>query len=257
MYILYVDESGNETDPKDRHFVLAGLAIFERQTFYLSKSLDDLQNALLPGYEPIPYHAADINSGDKFWRKVPEATRARVLAGIGAAITQVRGRGLALIAAVVEKNASLYGDNAVKRATEELCHRFDILLMRHHHEARKAQRGLIVFSEGRLDARAKLWVHGFRTFGTQWGILRNLSDIPYFAPMKETRLLQAADFVAYSAFQLYERREPRFIRQLLPRFCEKDGVLHGLAHITASRTLCDCPGCASRNRPGDFGPWIR
>jgi hypothetical protein len=31
MYLLYLDESGNENDPSNRYFVLAGLALFERQ----------------------------------------------------------------------------------------------------------------------------------------------------------------------------------------------------------------------------------
>ena len=31
MFLLYLDESGNENEPADRYFVLAGLALFERQ----------------------------------------------------------------------------------------------------------------------------------------------------------------------------------------------------------------------------------
>ncbi len=41
MYILYLDESG--THAKSKHFVLAGLAVFERETYFLAKALDDLE----------------------------------------------------------------------------------------------------------------------------------------------------------------------------------------------------------------------
>lgn len=32
MYLLYVDESGSPGDPNQKHFVLAGVAVFERET---------------------------------------------------------------------------------------------------------------------------------------------------------------------------------------------------------------------------------
>jgi hypothetical protein len=65
----------------------------------------------------------------------------------------------------------------------------------------------LYFAEGRFDKRAKVWVDQFRQLGTRWGVLRNLADIPYFASVKETRLLQVADFVSHSVFMLYERHK--------------------------------------------------
>lgn len=41
MYLFYIDESGNEDDPADRHFVLGGTAVFERVSFFLAKAFDD------------------------------------------------------------------------------------------------------------------------------------------------------------------------------------------------------------------------
>ena len=35
MYLLYLDESGNESDPNDQYFVLAGIALFERKSAIL------------------------------------------------------------------------------------------------------------------------------------------------------------------------------------------------------------------------------
>ena len=66
MYLLYLDESGNENDPADKHFVLAGAAVFERNTFFLSRALDELQTKHFPGLQPIPFHVSEIRSGRNF-----------------------------------------------------------------------------------------------------------------------------------------------------------------------------------------------
>lgn len=256
MYILYLDESGNENDANDRNFVLAGAAVFERQTFYLTQALDELQTRHFPGMQPIEYHATSIRSGRGFWRKVDQPVKAAVLRGIQDAILGCHHPGVVLFGAVIEKSDKLYGEEAVKRAAEQVCRRFDVFLMRRHNEEGDRQRGLLVFAEGRFHERARLWVKGFRELGTQWGVLRNLSDIPYFASAAETRLLQAADYVAHAIFRLYEENDASLLRPILHRFDQKDGVLHGLVHVTASRTVCACPACRSRIAPGQFGPWM-
>ena len=256
MYLLYLDESGNPDDPADRHFVLGGAAVFERQTLYLQQALDQIQAKHFPQSQPVEFHASPIRSGRGFWRSVPEATRTAVLQDLVAAVNAVPPPGIALFAAVIEKSPTRWGEPAVQVATEELCRRFDILLQRRFHQQKDAQRGLLVLAEGRFHQRARVWVEGFRRLGTQWGALRNLADIPYFASTKESRLLQVADLVAHAAFLLYERRDSSLLRGLLPRFDQKDGVLHGLAHVTdADRKVCDCPPCFSRRKPGQFGPW--
>ncbi len=257
MYLLYLDESGNENDPNDRFFVLAGLALFERQTYFLSQAIDQLQEAHFPNHQPIPFHASEIRAGRDFWRKVEPQVRDQVLAGLGEAIIRSPARGRHLFAVAIEKSATLYGETAVERATEEICRRFDICLQRKYHQDDDPQRGLIVFSEGRFDARAKLWVRGFHQRGTSWGAINNLADIPYFAPMKESRLLQAADLIAHAVWLMYERRDARLLKNLLPCFDSQNGSFHGLHHVRADQaTPCDCPACVSRRTPGQFGPWV-
>ncbi len=163
---------------------------------------------------------------------------------------------MVLLGAVIEKSDRLYGEEAVKRAAEEVCRRFDVFLMRRHNEEGDTQRGLLVFAEGRFHERARLWVKGFRDLGTQWGVLRNLSGIPYFASTADTRLLQAADYVSHAVFRLYEGHDPTLLGPILHRFDQKDGTLHGLVHVTASRATCPCPACRSRITPGQFGPRV-
>lgn len=255
MYLLYLDESGNEKDPVDRYFVLAGLAVFERQTYFLSQRLDAVQEKHFPNHQPVPFHASDIRSGSKFWRRVAEEKRQAVLSDVVEAITLTSH--LRLFAAAVEKDDTLWGETAVEKATEQVCKRFDTLLKRYYQDESDPQRGLLIFSEGRFDDRAKLWVRDFRRKGTTWGSINNLADIPYFASMKESRLLQAADFVAHAVWLLFEKKDPSLIRKLLPKFDVRDGVVHGMVHVGHSKgESCDCPPCYSRRARGEVGPWV-
>ncbi len=256
MYILYLDESGNPDDPSDRHFVLGGAAVFERVAHFLTRALDEVQARHLPGLEPIDFHAAELRSGKGFWRGIEKVKREAILADVTLAIANSNHPGVVLFAAVVEKNERLHGEEAVKHATEEVCRRFDILLTRRYQEHNDPQRGLLVFAESSYQKRARIWVRGFRELGTRWGAINNLCDIPYFAQARETRLLQAADTIAHGAFLLYERRNASIMRPLLRRFDQRDGLLHGLVHVTADRDACECPRCSSNRTPNDFGSWV-
>jgi hypothetical protein len=257
MYLLYLDESGNEDDPADKFFVLAGLAVFERTTYFLSQDLEKVQSGFFPGSPPIPFHASHIRSGKGFWRDIDRAKRNDVFKALTGVIANANETGVCLFAAAVEKSSSLYGEDAILAATEQICKRFDTFLARRETDANDPQRGLLIFSEGRFDKRAKIWVKEFRELGTRWGAIKNLSDIPYFASMVETRLLQAADIVAYAVFQLYEKRDPTFIAPFIKRFHFEDGVLHGLVHIRTNKaTPCDCPADRSRQCHGDLGTWV-
>lgn len=256
MHLLYLDESGNENDPKDRFFVLGGIALFERQTYFLTQAMEAIQTRYFPDLQPVPFHASEIRSGRDFWRRVPDGVRTGLLSDVVTAIQNSPSRGRCLYAAAIEKSNVLYGEDAVEKATEEVCRRFDIRLSRRYHEDGDPQRGLIIFSEGRFDARAKLWVRGFHQRGTSWGAINNLADIPYFAPMRESRLLQVADIVSHAVWLLYERRDPSLVAPLLPCFDCSDGILHGLVHVRAeSSPPCECPACYTRRNPGDYGPW--
>ena len=42
MYLLYLDESGAATDPEQRYFVLAGVALFERCTHWVEQELEKI-----------------------------------------------------------------------------------------------------------------------------------------------------------------------------------------------------------------------
>lgn len=64
MHILCLDESG--THAEARHFILAGFSAFERGTYYLEQSLDELQREFFPGYEGIvPFHVSELRANER------------------------------------------------------------------------------------------------------------------------------------------------------------------------------------------------
>ena len=257
MHLLYLDESGNPSGADDKHFVLAGLSAFEQNTYFLARDVDAIKQKHFPTVPPLDFHLSHIRSRNGFWRKVEPAVRDAVLADLARVISE-SAASVRLFGTIVEKNVAFHGDDAVKFAMEQVCKRFDIMLKRCWNENHDKQRGLLVFAESSYQSRAKVWVQGFRDLGTQWGVLQNLSDIPYFVAAKESRLIQLADYVAHSLFLLFERQDDSLIRPIVHRFDQKDGVLHGLMHSSPSRGHgCDCPGCYSRRHPHKVGPWIQ
>ena len=213
---------------------------------------------------PIHFHATEIRAGKDFWRRVQPAKRAEVGAGIGEIIANDTSPGVALFGAVIEKTGELHSDTAVKRATAECCRRFDVFLKRVSATQATPTTGmatgeheLMLFADGRFDQRARVWVNDFRKIGTDAGVIERLSDIPFFVPAKESRLLQLADYVAHALFLLFEHRNPSLARPILQRIDTTDGVLHGLKHVHRTPSApCPCPSCHSRAEPGSLGLWL-
>ena len=66
MYILYLDDAGSPANANEKHFVLGGFAVFERQVYWLRKKLDDLAAQLYPASPAsLEFHASEIFSGRK------------------------------------------------------------------------------------------------------------------------------------------------------------------------------------------------
>jgi hypothetical protein len=84
------------------------------------------------------------------------------------------------------------------------------------------------------------------------GVLTHLTDVPFFADSRASRLLQAADLIAWALWRYYGLASPdgRWISSLWPHFDSADGTMHGLVHVTRSFRLgrCECPPCKSRTQ---------
>lgn len=256
IYLLYIDESGNAYDASDRHFVLAGLAVFERRTYWMQRDAELIKARHFPTAPPVDFHAQPIRSGHGFWRRVDPELRQTVLAELGKVISGAPAHEAVLFGAVIEKSDTVHGANAIRLALEQVTKRFDTLLSRKA-KRNNPQRGLIVLAQSQYEQSAKTWLDEFRGLGTQWGVLNNLADIPFTAPAKETRMLQLADYIAHALYLLYERRDSSLIRGIADRFDCTGGVSHGLVHVSNNKgKACGCPACCTRHKPYSKSTWL-
>ena len=63
MYLLYLDESGNHSNA--RHFVLAGVSVYETSVYWAKDQLDRIQSDYFPDSEDsVLFHAASLRVRD-------------------------------------------------------------------------------------------------------------------------------------------------------------------------------------------------
>lgn len=239
MYILYLDDAGSVGNPNDTHVVLAGVALFERQIYFLDQKLNELASKI---HEEDPFslefHANHILNGKGFWRSIPsKPQRRRHLAAALSQLDSVSGH-KALFGVVVEKSA-VSPQDALEYAFEQICSRFDQFLDRYNrkfnkNQKHKIQRGLLVFDKSTRETRLQSLTTEFRRNGHKWGRLKNFVDVPFFVDSEATRAIQYADMVAYALWRKYEKNDPEFFSLIETAFDAHGGVRHGL-HLKFSK----------------------
>jgi hypothetical protein len=226
MHLLYLDDSGSILDSSQQYFVLAGLSVFERQGHWIAKELDSVAGRFSPG-EPraVELHGSPMLTGVKFWRRIPLPDRIQAIKDALQVLADSPSS-TRVFAAVVRKSAVLPRD-PVEFAFEHICMRFDHWLMRLH-KGGDTQRGLILFDKSAQELALQSLATDFRETGHQYGILRNLAEVPVFLDSRSSRLIQLADLVAYAVFRRFERGDSQFFDIIEPRFDRSGGVVHGL-----------------------------
>ena len=143
--------------------------------------------------------------------------------------------------------ASYPDKDPMELAFEDLCSRFDIYLRRLRSEGDR-QCGLLILDESAHETTLQRMARDFRTFGTQWGVLRNLADTPLFVDSRASRVVQLADHVAYAVFRRYNAHDAQYFDVMASKFDATEGVVHGLSHKQTIDPNCMCLACASRSR---------
>lgn len=251
MFILYIDGSGSVGNPGEKHFVLAGVAVFERQIFHLIQELDNLVDSFGLGPESqIELHGNPMFGGKKLpWRAVDRAKRLdfmrQTLGVLTNASNSVRAFGIA-----VNKQA-ISPKDPVEYAFEEICNRFNLYLSRLFQsrggKSEDRQKGLIVMDESQYEQPLQALAREFRISGARWGAFRNLAEVPFFVDSKASRIVQLADMVAFAMWRKYEHADGRLFDPIVSRFDQKGGVIHGLVHAKPIGDTCYCPACMSRH----------
>lgn len=230
MYLLYVDESGHSADPLQTYFVLAGVSVFERQSWWIGSELDKIAARFDPATSySVELHGSPMLQGRDGWKQYPRDKREQAMLDALSAFTASHPNNKAF-GVVVNKQAISPAD-PVEYAFEQLASRFDRHLGRLH-RAGDTQRGLILFDKSVHERTLQTLTHNFRTTGHQWGVLRNLSEVPVFIDSQASRLIQLADLVAFALFRNWEKNDPRFYNLIKDRFDRDGAVIHGL-HVVA------------------------
>ena len=246
MFILYLDESGYHAQAD--YFVLAGLAVFEREIHWSAQDIDALQRRYFPNItEPIEFHASPLRtSRDEDtpppFNKLGRDERRDLISNI---YQIIRNRQGILFGVAIEK-AWRPNEDHYAFAFESLVSRFDLFVRRYNATADQGEhRGIIAVAESSYRENLEVLGERFRGGGTRWGSLHTLAEVPFFLPAKNTRLLQLADFCANAIYGRYNSGFTRDFDYIAPRFDREEGRIHGLAHLTRDYE-CQCPACLSR-----------
>ena len=226
MFLLYVDESGHAADPLQEYFVLAGVAVFERQGWWIANELDQIAGRFDPANPgEIELHGSPMLQGRGAWKQHDRAKREQAMKDALSALTQSHPSNR--IFASVVKKAAISPADPVEHAFEQMASRFDRYLGRLHRRG-DTQRGLILFDKSSHEASLQKLAHNFRTLGHQWGVLRNLSEVPVFIDSRASRLIQLADLVSFALFRMWEKKDDRFYKIIRDRFDTEGATVHGL-----------------------------
>lgn len=244
MYLLYLDDAGSVASSRERHFILSGICLFERQVHFLNSRLDKLAEEIAP-QEPrsLEFHGSHMIPGKGFWRSIPKGDRRKHLRHALAAARALKGK-WALFGVVVDKQAASPED-PIELAFEQLCSRFDAFLKREFRRGNK-QRGLMILDKSTRETRLQSLAVEFKDVGHRWGVMHSVADVPLFVDSQATRAIQYADLVSYALWQKFERGDDEFFRVIDDAFDTEGGVVHGLLHKKARDEFCDCPYCVSR-----------
>lgn len=242
MYLLYLDDSGSVANPSDRHIVLAGLAVFERQAHWLSRKMDSLAAEIWPDSpKSIEFRGTDIRGGRRHWRGIPRNSRIDAYHDALRIVASSIPGSVVLFGAAIDK-AALSPDDPMEYAFEQICNRFDRYLGRLH-KLGNTQRGLITLDKSSYETSLQGLALDFTAEGHRWGKIYNMADVPLFVDSGATRMIQFADLIAHAVRLYYEHGDAKFFNTVSRRFDAVGGVLHGLVHYAPPGGGCDCPAC--------------
>jgi len=248
MYLLYVDESGQHKGSRGfDHFVMGGVAVRDEDCYPFSRSIDAVLRRVIPAHSDFELHATDIIAGRNEWAPVPAADRIAVLDAVFDHLRtwQAASGHEPKYFAVAIHRPSFPGKDLLKMAHMELFRRFDTFLSRLHVSG-DSHRSIVIADDSSYEKIVQKLVPEWKRKGTSIGRLHSMIEVPLFVDSKASRMVQVADFVAWAAFNYYERGHTTYLQALNGRFDADAGIQHGLAHFVKRYRRCACVPCASR-----------
>jgi hypothetical protein len=232
-------------------FVLAGLAVFEREIYWMTEDVESIQEKYLPGLpEPAEFHVARLRAPED---KVPPPfntlTKEQRRTMIGDIYQVIRRHKAVVFGIAIEKKRTK--EDPYERAFEELVSRFDLFLARKNAiataQGQDEQRGLIVVAESSYRDQLEILGRNFRGGATRWRSVNHLADVPFFVPALNNRILQLADFVANAIYGRYNTGHTRDFDVIASKFDREGGRVHGMTHLCIDAE-CQCIACLSKQQ---------
>jgi len=226
VHLFYVDDSGSVPDANQTHFILAGCSIFERGGYWVSQELDKIAARFCP-HDPksIELHGSPMVSGRGLWRKIPQADRIQAIIDALDVLNTTRADCRVFGACVNKSKVS--PNDPIEICFEQISSRFDQFLLRKH-RSNDTQRGMIIFDKSTAETSIQKLAADFSSIGHQWGVLRNMAEVPSFIDSRASRIIQLADLIAYGMFRHYEKGDSRFFNVFNGKFDHVGSTVHGL-----------------------------
>ncbi|UOY03688.1 DUF3800 domain-containing protein [Blastococcus sp. PRF04-17] len=268
MYLLALDESGTHNEAPV--LLLAGLAVHEADVRPLERALHAVVAKHLVPLRLDPHmhevHATDLKTPSRGkpargrypakrpseWLTVDASVRLAVLEDVYAALATFEPADpaypLRLLGAVIDRGHKRYGGvtKAEAKAYDHVLHRFDEMLRRINKAAPVEQRGMVLHDrriehERRIQDQAAVWQRS----GAR---LDALIQVPVFTDSRASRVIQAADLVAYALWRHYQPRTDDAHSTALWQLVDTNdrNEMSGVIHVTPKFGACPCPPCTSR-----------
>lgn len=230
----------------ESYIVLGGVSVFETQADYLSQELEKLAATIDPiNPASIEFHASEIFARRTApWNKFSREEAQGIIKSVLNILALSPAPTHAFSCAIHKASFGIITDY-LGLAFEDLSKRFDMYLD-NLNQAGENQRGLLILDESSHETVLQNMAINFRKMGTQWGVVKNLADIPFFVNSKASRIIQLADHVAYAVFRRYNAGDTNYFDLIAHKFYTVGGIVHGLAHKQKKPHNCMCPACLTR-----------
>lgn len=242
-----MDESGDYNSWHiNENFVIEGVAIHEGQVGNYTERLDLIQKDFFPGTQVmIPFHASEITQGKQAFKKMSKSAREDLIHRVYDAIGESEYPHLVLFGTVLNITKASRPTEDLNQVFSDIITRFNSFLLRGNKKG-VLNKGLVVIDQAHQERYREMF-YGFKDQGTLYGDIRNVVDIPYFAGIRDTRMIQLADLTAYALFGYYEKDDDEYLSIIKHKFDKRSGSsrIDGLKHLTLNE--CHCESCVSRS----------
>ena len=130
MYLLYTDESGSIDDPNGDFFVLAGCALFERQTHWVDSKLESIADRFNRKFETgkCELHGSPMYGGSDGWKQaatVPE--RVQAVCDALNLLDHEHGK-IFVFVSVIEKSLFTHKSDIIPTAFQKIAFAFEVFI---------------------------------------------------------------------------------------------------------------------------------